>query len=206
IVTEHSSSNGRGAAVAKAGNAGILMKKQGGAASGFDHGKRSVDLPAPPSDTPSTVLAVIEKIALDPCADLEKLERMMTMYERLKAKEAEFADNAAKGRILRKVAEIKIVKNRLALHEIENGKPQKRTHEAFKYAPLEEIDRHLRPLLAAENMDLSYSDEPQPGGEIHVGPTGYDRWQVECAGRGEHQFLSAPLYRLQHLQHRGRRG
>jgi len=81
--------------VAKAGNAGILMKKQGGAASGFDHGKRSVDLPAPPSDTPSTVLAVIEKIALDPCADLEKLERMMTMYERLKAKEAEFAYNAA---------------------------------------------------------------------------------------------------------------
>jgi hypothetical protein len=30
----------------------------------------------------------------------------------------------------------------------------------FKYAPLEEIDKHLRPLLAAENMDLSYSDCP----------------------------------------------
>jgi hypothetical protein len=34
----------------------------------------------------------------------------------------------------------------------------------FKYAPLEEIDKHLRPLLAEEDMDLSYSDEPGEGG------------------------------------------
>ena len=57
--------------------------------------------PAPASDSPSTVLALIEKVALDPRADVEKLERMMAMYERLKAKEAELAYNAAKGRILK---------------------------------------------------------------------------------------------------------
>ena len=34
---------------------------------------------------------------LDPRAHAEKLERMMAMYERLKAKEAELAYNAAKG-------------------------------------------------------------------------------------------------------------
>jgi len=133
-------------------------------------------------------LALIEKIALDPCADLEKLERMMTMFERLKGKEAELAYNAAKGRILKTLAEIKIVKNRPALHEIENGKPQKRTHEAFKYAPLEEIDRHLRPLLAAENMDLSYSDEPQPGGEILI----RGRLKHLPGGHFEDSFMSAP--------------
>jgi len=32
-------------------------------------------------------------VALDPRADVEKLERMMAMYERLKAKEAELAYN-----------------------------------------------------------------------------------------------------------------
>jgi hypothetical protein len=69
---------------------------------------------------------------------------MMAMYERLKAKEAELAYNAAKGRILKKLAHIKIVKNRPALYEIEKGNPQKGTYEAFKYAPLEEIDKHLR--------------------------------------------------------------
>jgi len=125
--------------VAKSRQAGILTKKQGSATSEADQNERSVALPAPPSDSSSTVLALIEKMALEPRADVEKLDRMMTMYERLKAKEAEFAYNAAKGRILKKLAEIKIVKNRPALHEIENGKPQKRTHEAFKYAPLEPI-------------------------------------------------------------------
>ena len=82
-------------------------------------------LAPPPSDGPSTVLALIERVALDPRADVEKLERMMAMYERLKAKEAELAFNAAKGRILKKLAGIKIVKNRSALHEIEKGNPKK---------------------------------------------------------------------------------
>jgi hypothetical protein len=54
--------------------------------------------PAATSNSPSTVLALIQRLALDPHADVEKLERMMAMYERLKAKEAELAYNAAKGR------------------------------------------------------------------------------------------------------------
>ena len=83
--------------------------------------------PAPPSDSPSTVLALIERVALDPRNDVEKLERIMAMYHRLKAKEAELAYNAAKGRILKKLALIKIVKNRSVLPEIEKGKPQKGT-------------------------------------------------------------------------------
>ena len=83
-------------------------------------------LPAPVLDSPPTVLALIERVALEPHADVEKLDRMMTMYERLKAKEAELAFNGAKGRILKKLAGIKIVKNRPVLHEVEKGKPQKR--------------------------------------------------------------------------------
>jgi hypothetical protein len=82
-------------------------------------------LHAPPPDRPSTVLALIERVALDPCADVEKLERLMAMYERLKAKKAEFAYNAAKGRILKKLAGINIAKNRSGLHETEKGKPEK---------------------------------------------------------------------------------
>ena len=45
-------------------------------------------LAAPPSDSPSTVFGLIERVALDPRADVEKLERVMAMYERLKKKEA----------------------------------------------------------------------------------------------------------------------
>jgi ERF superfamily len=145
-------------------------------------------LPASPSDSPSTVLALIERLALDPRADVEKLERMTAMYERLKAKEAELAYNAAKGRILKKLAGIKIVKNRSVLCEVEKGKPQKGTYEAFKYAPLEEIDKHLRPLLAEEDMDLSYSDEPREGGGILI----RGRLKHLPSGHYEDSFMPAP--------------
>jgi hypothetical protein len=87
-------------------------------------------LPGPASDSPPTVLALIERVVLDPHADVEKLDRMMAMYERLKAKEAELACNAAKGRILKKLAGVKIVKNRLVLSESDKGRPQKGTAEA----------------------------------------------------------------------------
>jgi len=152
-------------------------------------GERPVERLAPPSDSPSTVLALIERAALDPRADVEKLERMMAMYERLKAKEAELAYNAAKGRILKKLAGIKIVKNKSVLYDSEQGKPQKGTYEAFKYAPLEEIDKHLRPLLADENMDLSYSDEPREGGGIRI----RGRLKHLPSGHYEDSFMSAPL-------------
>jgi hypothetical protein len=151
--------------------------------------KRQVEaLPAPAVRTPSTVLALIERVTLDPCAGVEKLDRLAAIYERLEAKEAELAFNAAKGRILKKLAGIKIVKNRPVLSDIDNGK-QRGTVEAFKYAPLEEIDKHLRPLLAEEEMDLSYSDEPCDGGGILI----RGRLKHLPSGHYEDSFMPAPL-------------
>ena len=124
--------------------------------------------PMPESGTPFTILTLIERVALDPRTDVGKLDRVMAMYERLKAKESELAFNAAKGRILKKLAGVKIVKNRTVLNEFERANPQMGSYEAFKYAPLEEIDKPLRPLLVEEEMDLSYSDEPGKGGSIMV--------------------------------------
>ena len=146
-------------------------------------------LTVPPCDNASAVLALINRIALDACADVEKLDRVMALYERLKAKEAELQYNAAKGRILKKLAGIKIVKNRPALYEIENGKPQNGTCEAFNYAPLEEIDKHLRPLLAEEQMDLSYSDEPLESGGIVI----RGRLKHLPSGHYEDSYMPAPL-------------
>jgi hypothetical protein len=144
---------------------------------------------ASPSDTAPAVLTLIARMALAPRGDVEKLERMITMYESLKAKEAELSYNAAKGRILKKLAGIKIIKNKAALYEIEKGKSQKGTHEAFRYAPLEEIDKHLRPLLAEEDMDLSYSDEPMEGGGLLI----RGRLKHLPGGHYEDFFMPAPL-------------
>jgi hypothetical protein len=138
--------------------------------------------PARPSDSPSMVLALIERLALDPQADVAKLERMVAMYEGLRAREAELAYNAAKGRILKKLAGIKIVKNRSVLQELD------RAYAAFKYAPLEEIDKHLRPLLAEEELDLSYSNEPGEGGSIVI----RGRLKHLPGGHYEDSFMPAP--------------
>ena len=46
-------------------------------------GRPTEPLPAPAPDSPSTVMALIERVALEPSADLEKLERLTAMYERL---------------------------------------------------------------------------------------------------------------------------
>ena len=144
-------------------------------------------LGAPPIDTLSTVFGLLERVALDACADVEKLKGVIAMYERLKAKEAELAYNCAKGRILRKLARVKIVKNRSALYQIEKGKPSKGA--SFKYAPLEEIDKHLRPLLVEEIMDLSYSNEPREDGGILI----RGRLKHLPSGHFEDSFMPAPL-------------
>jgi hypothetical protein len=146
-------------------------------------------LAAPPSDSTAAVLALLERVALDPGADATKLERIVGMYERLKAEAAELAFNAAKGRILKQLAGIKVVKNKSALYEIDKGKPQKGTYEAFKYAPLEEIDKHLRPLLLEEEMDLSYSDEPREHCWILI----RGRLKHLPGGHFEDSFMAAPL-------------
>ena len=166
------------------------MRKQASLTLEVDQHEAPVErlVTAPPSDAPSMVLVLIERLALDPSADVEKLARTMAMYERLKAKEAELAYNAAKGRILKKLAAIKIVKNRSVLHEMDKGKPQKGSYEGFKYAPLEEIDKHLRPLLAEEDMDLSYSDVPQERGEILI----RGRLKHLPGGHYEDSFMPAP--------------
>jgi hypothetical protein len=167
------------------------MRKQATLAAVTEQSERPIGriVAAPPGDSSSTVLTLIERLALDARADVEKLDRMMGIYERLKAKEAELAYNAAKGRILKKLAGIKIVKNRPALYETEKGKSQDGTHLNFKYAPLEEIDKHLRPLLAEENMDLSYSDEPRDGGGMRI----RGRLKHLPNGHYEDSFMSAPL-------------
>ena len=85
------------------------------------------EVATPPSEATAAVWGLIEKLALDANAGVAKLERIIAMHERLKAKEVELAFNAAKGRILNKLAHVRILKNRSVLCEGENGKSQRGT-------------------------------------------------------------------------------
>jgi ERF superfamily protein len=138
------------------------------------------------SESASKIWALIERVALDPQAAIEKLTALTEMYQRIEARDAELAFNAAKARILKKLACIKIVKSRSIPHEVARGKPQ--PGPDIKYAPLEEIDKHLRPLLVAEGMELSYSDQPLETGGVLV----RGRLKHLPNGHYEDSFMPAP--------------
>ena len=113
--------------------------------------------------------------------DVDTLTRLMDLEERYIRRQAELHFNAAKGRILKELGGIKIVKNRPVSY--------KANEVAFKYAALEDIDKVLAPLVIREEMDLSYSDETQPDGKIMI----RGRLKHLPGGHYEDSFMTAPV-------------
>ena len=150
-----------------------------GLASGNDEG----------SPAPASMPELIDRYTRDPTIDVEKFERVLAMWERREAHEAELAFNAAKGRILADLESVKIVKRKSVQYPVEKNNPKAGTQEAFKYAPLEDIDKVMRPLLVRENMDLAYSDEAMADGRIMI----RGRLKHLPKGHYEDSFMAAPL-------------
>lgn len=99
-------------------------------------------LPADP------MVSMIERIAMDPNADLAKLEKMMEMKERHEASQAKarFASDFAKAS-----AEFPTIPL--------NGKD---THKNTRYAKLEDILSGVRPVLSQHGFALSFSTQVTP--------------------------------------------
>jgi hypothetical protein len=119
-----------------------------------------------------SAIALIERIALDPTVDVERLERLLAFQERLFAKQAEIDFLEAKARIKKKLADVRIIKIKPVMYDIDKNNKSRGQAEAFKYCPLDEIDRYVAPLLAAEDMDLSFTTRPRAGdggGAVIVG-------------------------------------
>lgn len=126
-------------------------------------------------DEPKSFNEVIDSYVRDPTIDVDKLERLIAMAERREAREAELAFNAAKGRI------------KFALRDVRITKTKAGPDNAYRYAPLDEIDRFVAPLLVAESMDLSFTDEPMQGGGILV------RGRLKHLPGGHYEDSTMPL-------------
>lgn len=96
----------------------------------------------------SAILAVISRAASDPNTDVDKMERLMAMYERLQAKQAE-ADFAA------------------ALAEMQDELPSigERGNAAgrYTYALWEDINAAIKPILKRYGFALSFRTDPSDG-------------------------------------------
>lgn len=102
----------------------------------------------------STLLAIIERTAKDPDADVEKMERMLAMYERVQAKnaEGEFTESLAK-----------------VQSQISRILPNKKNNQTnSKYATYPMLDKIIRPLYIDAGFSLSFDTGEAAGDVLNV--------------------------------------
>lgn len=97
----------------------------------------------------NSVLSIIERVAQNPDADLDKLERLLQMQERFMSKQAEMSFNRAMKEAQDQMPAI--------FRDAENS------HTHSRYARLESIDAKIRPIYTSHGFSLSFNSEPLPG-------------------------------------------
>ena len=105
--------------------------------------KKDEQLPVATDNTVS-LLAVIERAAKDPAVDIEKMERLMAMHERLVAKQAEAAFNVAMTQCQGEMRRV--------------STDATNTHSSSKYATYGKLDSVLRPIYTEHGFSLTFSD------------------------------------------------
>jgi hypothetical protein len=150
----------------------------------------------------ATILQVIQRAAADPQCDIEKMERLLAMKERMDAKAAEVEFNDALSRVQANMG-------RVAADATNN-----QTRSA--YATYGKLDKALRPVYTAEGFSLSFGTEEAPEGMVgmicfvshRAGYTRQYRAHVPSDGKGAkggdvmtktHAFGSGTSYGMRYL-------
>lgn len=126
---------------------------------------------------PVSLLAVIERASRDPNVDIDKMERLMAMHERMMAKKAEEEFNDA----------IVACQHECGTISADAINPQTRS----KYATYAKLDKALRPIYTAHGLSISYSTEDSPKAEhirviAYVSRKGYTRkYQADMPADGK---------------------
>lgn len=102
----------------------------------------------------TTLLTVIERAAKDPATDVEKMERLMAMYERVQAKNAEGEFTSALAKVQSQIS--RILPNKI----------NKQT--SSKYATYTSLDKILRPLYIDAGFSLSFDTGPSAPDMLNV--------------------------------------
>lgn len=154
------------------------------------------------SQESANMLAMISKAASDPAVDIEKLERLMAMKERMDAKASEGEFNAAMSRVQARMG-------RVSADAVNN-----QTRSA--YVTYGKLDAVLRPIYTAEGLSLSFDTEAAGEGMVGMicyvshlaGHTRVYRAAVPSDGKGAkgndvmtktHAFGSGTAYGMRYL-------
>ena len=96
-------------------------------------------------DQPTSLLAVLSRAASDPATDVEKMERLGAMYERMEARNAETEYNAALSEMQDELPAI-----------VERGKAIVSGATRYTFALWEDINAAIKPVLKKHGFALSF--------------------------------------------------
>lgn len=106
------------------------------------------------ADQPAALemVSMFQRLACDPNASVEKIERLMALWERSEAKKAESAFNAA----------MSSAQSEMLPVAADADNPQTRS----RYASYEALDRALRPIYTKHQFGLSFDTGDAPGADV----------------------------------------
>jgi len=109
--------------------------------------------PAPGMGSEGAFIAMIERAAVNPNVDVDKIERLYTLHERMQAKAAETAFYAAMADLQPQLPVVE--------HTKKIGYTDKAGKDVVKgtYTPWEDIDEQIRPLYTSLGFSLSFDIE-----------------------------------------------
>ena len=100
------------------------------------------------NEEPHSLLEVIARAVSDPRMDVEKMERLLAMHERIVEGNRKVAFADAMSRLQAKLPQIR-----------KDGRIVVKGTERSRYAKIEDIDIAIRPLLAEEGFSLSFDSD-----------------------------------------------
>lgn len=113
------------------------------------------------------LLAMIERVSTMPDANIQNLERLYGLFEKMKADEAKRAFTAAFNEMKPKLPVINR-KGRIEIREKVDGKCTGDVQQSTGYARWEDIDEAITPILHDHGFTLSFRSGSSPEGKIIV--------------------------------------
>lgn len=107
----------------------------------------AASVPAPADET-TAIISMIERAVRDPSVDIDKLERLMSMQERVALRSAEMAFNAAMQAAQAEMPQV--------------YRDAKNEQTRSRYARLESISAAIRPVITQHGFSLSYGTDTSP--------------------------------------------
>lgn len=129
----------------------------------------------PPVETAAGIVAVIERAAMNPDVDIEKMERLLAMQERILDRNAESAFAAAMTSVQSKLPTV--------------FRASDNTQTGSKYAKHEAMAKAIKPIYTAEGFSITFSEGDSPK-EKHVRILGILR---HSSGHKELHHVDIPL-------------